>query len=48
MDADVIPTQDLSGLTEEEEKAIKELNEEDENWRLNQIEKDNARLGELI
>lgn len=48
MDAEIIPTQDISGLTEEEEEAIKELNEENETWRLEQIEKDNARLGEMM
>ncbi|AGO13315.1 AaceriAFR172Cp [[Ashbya] aceris (nom. inval.)] len=48
MDAEVIPTQDLSGLTEEEEDLIRELNQEDDSYRLEQIEKDNVRRGELL
>lgn len=48
MDAENIPTQDISGLTEEEEDLIKEMNQEDENWRLEQIEKENSKMMELI
>lgn len=48
MDAENIPTQDISGLTEEEEELIKEMNEEDEDWRLQEIEKENAKMMELI
>ncbi|QLL32734.1 hypothetical protein HG536_0D02560 [Torulaspora globosa] len=43
MDADCIPTTDISGITPEEEDLIKELNEEDESWRLIQMEKENAK-----
>ncbi|CCH60719.1 hypothetical protein TBLA_0D02140 [Henningerozyma blattae CBS 6284] len=52
MDADVIPTQDLTKLTQDEEDALKELNEEQDEeadqMRLAQIEKDNARICELV
>lgn len=47
MDAELIPTQDITGLTEEEEELIKELNEENDMARLEQIEKDNYKVGEL-
>lgn len=43
MDAENIPTTDITGLTQEEDEVIKELNEEDESWRLIQIEKENAK-----
>lgn len=48
MDAESIPTQDISQLTYEEEELIKELNEENDVKRLEQIEKDNFRHGEHI
>lgn len=48
MDADVIPTQDISALTEEEEAAIRELNEDDETWRIEQIERDRSRVAEIL
>lgn len=48
MDAEVIPTQDITGITEDEEEVIKELNQDDESWRLTQIEKENAKLTEMI
>lgn len=38
---------DLTGLTEEEEQAIRELNEEEEETRKYQAVKDEARLGEV-
>lgn len=47
MDAEVIPTQDITGLTQEEEDLIKELNDENEMVRLEQMEKENYRVGEL-
>lgn len=47
MDQEVIPSQDLSALTQEEEDAIKELNEETDRLRLEQMEKDSMRIGEL-
>lgn len=47
MDAELIPTQDITGLTEEEEELIRELNEENDMARLEQIEKDNYKVGEL-
>lgn len=46
MDAQSIPTQDISGMTEDEEEVINELNKESERWRLEQIEKENSRLRE--
>ncbi|CCE64242.1 hypothetical protein TPHA_0H00320 [Tetrapisispora phaffii CBS 4417] len=48
MDAELIPTQDITGLTVEEEEMIKELNQDDEQQRLMQIEKENAKLGEFM
>lgn len=51
MDADLIPNVDLSKLTEDEEAMLKELNQEnddDNKWRLQQIEKDNAKIGEIM
>lgn len=48
MDADLIPTQDLTGLTEEEDELIKELNEDDSDYRREQIEKDSIKFGEFI
>lgn len=48
MDAELIPNQDISGLTQDEEDAINELNEDDDLWRLNQIEKENAQIKELM
>lgn len=47
MDQEVIPTQDLSALTQDEEDAIEELNAETDNLRLEQMEKDSMRVGEL-
>lgn len=47
IDQEVIPSQDLSALTQEEEDAIKELNEETDRLRLEQMEKDSMRIGEL-
>lgn len=51
-DSDYIPSDDLTGLTEEEEKLINELNQEsdnnDNNWRLDQIEKENSKIGEFM
>lgn len=47
MEAECIPTQDISALTEEEDKMIQEMNEESETdtlARLRQIEKENSRL----
>ncbi|SMN18503.1 similar to Saccharomyces cerevisiae YGL194C HOS2 Histone deacetylase required for gene activation via specific deacetylation of lysines in H3 and H4 histone tails [Maudiozyma saulgeensis] len=48
MDAELIPTQDISGLTEDEEDEINEINEEDDLWRLNQIEKENSKIREFM
>lgn len=48
MDAEVIPTQDITGLTEDEEKMIQELNNETDEIRLAQIEKENSKANELI
>ncbi|KAL6940530.1 histone deacetylase [Hanseniaspora vineae] len=45
MDAEIIPTRDIRGLTEEEEEAIKEWNEEDERYKL--LSNDVTRIGEL-
>ncbi|CCK71193.1 histone deacetylase HOS2 KNAG_0G01350 [Huiozyma naganishii CBS 8797] len=48
-DADVIPSQDISALTEEEEKQIQEMNEErNDLWRLEQMEKDSNKVGEFV
>lgn len=55
-DADVIPTENINALTEEEEEIIRELNEEQDDtedgsgnsWRLQQIEKENNRISELL
>ncbi|KAH3901622.1 histone deacetylase HOS2 SCDLUD_001388 [Saccharomycodes ludwigii] len=44
MDADIIPTRDITGLTQDEEQLIKEWNEEDE--RFKSMEKDKTRVGE--
>lgn len=43
MDAEAIPTTDISGITKEEEDLIKELNEEEDSWRLIQMEKEDAK-----
>lgn len=48
MDAEVIPKQDITGLSQDEEDQIKELNENEESWRLQQIEKENSRFHELM
>ncbi|CAL9733549.1 probable histone deacetylase Hos2p [Monosporozyma servazzii] len=51
-DADVIPTESISALTEDEEDLIKELNEENDDnrnsIRLQQIEKENSRISEFL
>ena len=53
-DAELIPTENINALTEEEEEIIRELNEEqDDNddsqsWRLQQIEKENNRISEFL
>lgn len=47
MDAELIPTQDITGLTQEEEELINELNEENDILRSKQMEKDNQRAREL-
>lgn len=47
MDAECIPTQDISALTEEEDKIIQEMNEEteaDSSNRLEEMEKENSGL----
>ncbi|SCW01077.1 LAFE_0D04566g1_1 [Lachancea fermentati] len=47
MDSEIIPTQDVSALTQEEELAIRELNEENDRYRRLQMEKENFKIGEL-
>ncbi|SCV00810.1 LANO_0F08680g1_1 [Lachancea nothofagi CBS 11611] len=47
MEQEVIPNQDLSGLTQEEDDAIEELNAETDKFRFEQMEKDSMRAGEL-
>lgn len=43
MDAEIIPTHDITGLTQEEDELIQELAENEDSWRLKQIEKDNGK-----
>ena len=48
MDAELIPTQDITGLTQEEEEILNELNQDDAEWRLAKIEKENNRISEIM
>ncbi|SCU87808.1 LAMI_0D07558g1_1 [Lachancea mirantina] len=47
MDAEIIPSQDLSALTQEEEDIIREANEQEDLQRMRQMERDNSRKGEF-
>lgn len=48
MDQEIIPTQDISGLTQDEEEMIRDLNDENDVVRLEQIEKENSRISEFM
>ena len=48
MDQEIIPTQDISGLTQDEEEMIRDLNDENDLVRLEQIEKENSRISEFM